>query len=126
MFVIRPLYITSFSFAGTYPLKPIRSVGLIDEIDHHLRHYVFLLRTALCNHQRKSHEGVVCYALGTVFTIEYAVVVHKPEEERGSDALVAVGKAVVLGYEVKQHSRLFLHTGIEFLATESLVYLPDV
>ena len=38
-------------------------ISLIYQIHHHLYHYIFFLRFALCNHQSESNQSVVCYAL---------------------------------------------------------------
>ena len=101
------------------------SVFLIDQVHHHLHHDILLLCLALGNHQGKCYERVVCQSLGAVFTVEDAVVVEEPQEERGGNALVAVAERVVLGDKVEQHGCLLFHTRIQLLATEGLIDLTD-
>ena len=64
------------------------SILLVNQIHHHLYHYVLLFRLALGNHQREGHEGVVGDALSAVFVIEDAVVIEEPEKQSGCDALL--------------------------------------
>ena len=47
------------------------SVRLIDKVYHHLHHYVFLFRLALCYHQRKGNKCVVSNSFGTIGTKFY-------------------------------------------------------
>ena len=80
---------------------------------------------AFCNHQRKGNQGGIGDALGAVWPIEDAVVLHEPEEQGGSNAFVPIHKGVVFYYKVEQHSRLFLYAGIEVLPIPGLVNLAD-
>jgi hypothetical protein len=54
------------------------SVVLVDQIHHHLHHYVLFLGLAFGNHQGEGHQRVVGDTLGTVFVVEDAIVVEKP------------------------------------------------
>ena len=49
---------------------------LVYQVHHHLYHHILLLRLALCNHQRQSHEGIVRKALATILTIKDSIVIH--------------------------------------------------
>ena len=95
-------------------------VSLVDQINHDFYHHILLLRLALSNHQRQGHEGVVSQSFRTVLTIQDAVVVQEPEEQRGSNTLVAIAKRVVLRHQIQQHSSLLLYAGIEFLTPKRL------
>lgn len=69
-------------------LLALKLITLIDQVHHHLYHYILLLRLALGNHQREGNDCVIGNTLGTIFTIESTIVIHKPEEKSGSDAFV--------------------------------------
>lgn len=69
---------------------------LVNQIHHDLHHHVLFLRLALGNHQSQGDERVVCQAFRAVFAIEDAVVVEKPQEQRGGNALVAVESLIDL------------------------------
>ena len=96
---------------------------MVDEVYHNLHHHVFLFRTALGNHQRECNKGIVSYTLATVSTIQYMIVVKEPQEQRSSNAFVAIAKGVVLCDEIEKHGSFLLNTGIKFLTTKGLVYL---
>ena len=98
---------------------------LVNQIHHYLHHHILFLGTALCNHQRQGHEGVVGYALASVGTIEDMVVVEEPKEERGGNAFITVAERVVLRDEIEQHGGFLLHTWVEFLASKGLIDLSD-
>ena len=100
-------------------------VVFVDEVDHNFDHHVFLFGAALGNHQGQSNEGVVGNTFGAVGVVEDAVIVEKPQEQRGSNALVAVAERVVLSDQVEQHSGFLLDAGIEILAIKGLINLPD-
>ncbi len=87
-------------------------IGLVDKVHHYLYHDIFLLRPALGNHERERNERIVGNALGTVFMIEDAIIVHKPEEKRSGNALVTVRERMVFGYEKEQHGSFLFYTGI--------------
>ena len=56
------------------------SILLVNQIHHHLYHYVLLFRFALRNHQREGHEGVVGDALSAIGGVKDAVVVEESDE----------------------------------------------
>ena len=93
---------------------------LVNQVYYYLHHHILLLRLALCNHQRQSHEGVVCKTLAAILTIEYSVIVQEPQKESGSYAFIAIAKRVILRHQIQQHCSFFLHTGIEFIAPKRL------
>lgn len=53
------------------------------------------------------------------------VIVEKPQEQHGGNALVAITEGMVLYYKVKQHCCLFLNRRIEVFASKCLVNLSD-
>ena len=121
---------------------------MVNQVYHDFHHHVLLLSAAFSYHQRQGHEGIICQTLAAVGSIENAIVVEEPEEERGGNALVgfafllrtsaiqasliafglssvAVAERMILRDEVEQHSSLLLYAGVKFLATEGLVDLSD-
>ena len=63
---------------------------MVNEVHHHFHHYILFFCLALGNHQGKGDKGVVGNALTAIMTIEYAVVVEEPKEQRSRNAFVAV------------------------------------
>ena len=53
-------------------------IPLVNQIHHHLHHYILFLGAALGNHQRKGHEGIVGNSFRPIGTIKNAVVVQEP------------------------------------------------
>ena len=101
------------------------SVLLVDKVNHHFHHHIFLFRTTFGYHQREGYERVVGNSFVTVLTVEDAVPLHEPKEEHGGNALVAIAEGMVLHHEVEKHRSLFLYRWIKVFASECLVYLPD-
>ena len=66
-------------------------------------------------------QRVVGEALVSVFGQQRPVLVEEVQEERGTDAFVAVGEGVVLDDEVEQVRGFFFDTGVDLLAIEGLV-----
>ena len=66
---------------------------MVNQIHHNFHHYVLLLCPALSNHQGQGNEGVVGQTLAAVRAVEDAIVVEKPQEERGGNTLVAEERA---------------------------------
>ena len=58
--------------------KTKKLIPLINQIHHHLHHYILFLGFALGNHQGQCNQGVVGYALAAVLAVEDAVVVEEP------------------------------------------------
>ena len=100
-------------------------VVFVDQVHHHLHHDVLLLRSALCDHQSEGHKRVVGNAFVTILGIEHMVVVEKPQEEHGRNALVSVAERMVLHHEIKQHGRLLLYGRVKFLPIKRLINLSD-
>ena len=71
-------------------------VLLIDQINHDFHHHVLFFCFTLCNHQCEGDEGVISQTFGTIRAIENAIVIKEPQEQRGSNALVAIAERVVL------------------------------
>ena len=91
-----------------------------DDADHHF----LFLRLGFGDHDRQRHQGVVVDQLPTVRK-ERAVLIQEVQEHRRGDALVSVGKAVVLRDEIQQVRRLFLQGGVHLLSAEGLVDIAD-
>ena len=85
-----------------------RLVVLIYQIHHHLRHHILLLRAALGDHQRQGDQCVVVQKARAVGTVEDAVVLQKPQEQKRRDAFVTVAEQVVLDCQVEQIGRFIL------------------
>ena len=62
-----------------YPKQSLL-VTLINQVHHHLDHYIFLLSLALGNHKGERHESIIGKAFGTVRTVEDAVAIEEPKE----------------------------------------------
>lgn len=92
---------------------------------HHQPHHGFLFfGLGGGNHDDHSDEGVVgddFFAVGE----KKIVLVEEAEEDGGGDALVAVGKGVVLGDEVEEVGRFFLDGGVELFAAEALINVAE-
>ena len=78
---------------------------------------------AFRNHQREGDEGVVSYSFMSVWAIKYAILLHEPKEEHGSNTFVAIAERMVLHYKIQQHGCLFFYRRIKVLAAKSLIYL---
>ncbi len=72
----------------------------------------FFLRSAFGNEQCYRHQGIVSKAFCAIITEQQAVLLHKPEEQCSSNALVPVDKAVVFYKKVQQVRGLFLKARI--------------
>ena len=77
------------------------------------------------DHDGQRDEGVVVDELPAVGGEKRVIPMEEMEEQRGGDALVAVGETVVLRDEVKQVRGLFLQSGIDVGAAEALVDVAD-
>ena len=86
---------------------------LVNQVHHHLYHHILLLRLALCNHQRQSHEGIVCKALTAILTVKDSIVIQEPQEQRGSYAFVTIAKRVVLRILLLNDSSFSLPNSVE-------------
>ena len=64
---------------------------MVNQIYNDLHHHVLFLRPALSYHQGKGYEGVVSQSLAAVRMVEDAVVVEKPQEERGGEVIIGTG-----------------------------------
>ena len=95
------------------------------QVDNDFHHRVLLFRPALCYKKRDGNERGIVNALVVHVVIEDAVLVHKPKEQCGGNAFVAVAKTVVLGNKVKEHDRLLFNCWIKLLTAKSLIYLTD-
>ena len=100
-------------------------VLLVDKIDHDLHHHVLLLGLTISYNQRESDKSFICKAFRTVRTIEDAVIIEEPQEERSSNTLVPVAKRVILRDQIKQHGGFLFYAGIEFFTAKGLVYLTN-
>ena len=69
------LYPTKLQYFPCNPSAGFSSVTLVNQVYNDFHHHVFLFCLALCNHQSKSNEGVICQTLGAVFAIENAVII---------------------------------------------------
>ena len=98
LIMLRPIIM-----AGQTPHLAAHSllIALVDQVHHHFHHHIFFLRLALRNHQREGNEGIVGNALAPVFTVKNAVVVHKPQKQRGGNTLVTIAEAMVFGDEIE-------------------------
>ena len=53
---------------------------MVNQVHYNLYYGVHLICSALCYHQSESYKRSIGDALRPVWAIEYAVVLHKPEE----------------------------------------------
>ena len=90
-----------------------RLVVLIYQIHYHLRHHILLLGAALGDHQRQGDQCVVVQKARAVGTVEDAVVLQKPQEQKRRDAFVTVAEQVVLDCQAEQIGRLLLDARTE-------------
>ena len=67
-----------------------KSILLINQVHHHLHHYILLLGLALGDHQGQCDQGVIGNTLAAVLAVEDAVVVEEPKEQGGRNAFVAL------------------------------------
>ena len=86
----------AFVFTSPSHVHLFMLILLINQIYNHFHHDIFFLGAALGNHQGEGNEGVVGNTLWTIGTIENAVAVEEPQEERGGNAFVAVAERMVL------------------------------
>lgn len=63
------------------------------QVDNDFHHRVLLFWPALCYKKRDGNERGIINALVVHIVIEDAVLVHKPKEQCGGNAFVAVAEA---------------------------------
>ena len=55
-------------------------ISLVNQVNHHLHHHIFLLSLTLSNHESESHEGVIGKAFGAIGAVKNTVTIEKPKE----------------------------------------------
>ena len=55
-------------------------VTLINQVHHHLNHYILFFGLALSNHQSKGYEGIIGKAFGAVRAVKNTVAIEEPKE----------------------------------------------
>ena len=100
---------SSVSILIATPNAPHRSQlplkSLSQKRHHEINHHVLLGRLRFSDHHRQRNERVIGDALRAVLAQQESVAFQKIKEERGRNALVAVGEAVVLRDEVEEIRR---------------------
>ena len=77
-------------------------VLLIDQINHYFYHHILFFCFTLSNHQCEGDEGVISQALRSIRAIENAIIIEEPQEQCGSNALVAIAERVVLCNQIRK------------------------
>ncbi len=70
----------------------------------------------MCLQQRDCGHGVVVDLQLAVGLQIMLVALQEPDEQKGADALIAIGKRVILDDEIEQVRGLLLNAGVEELA----------
>lgn len=74
----------------------------VDQVYHHPRQHVLLVRPAFGNQQRHGHQRIVGNALAAVGAVKRLVLLQESQKQCRRDVLVAVHEAVVLHQKVEQ------------------------
>lgn len=73
----------------------------INKVYYYFHHHIFFFSPTLGYHKCECYKSIVGNSLRAIFTIEDSIIVHKPKEQCGCNALVSITERMVLGNKVE-------------------------
>ena len=76
--VLRRPFVNLYSnnpYSLLFPTAGDLKVTLINQVHHHLNHYILFFGLALSNHQSKGYEGIIGKAFGAVRAVKNTVAI---------------------------------------------------